>query len=140
MFVVLVPVYRIGLPVHSVEARQQALFGFIFSPFSASDLFQHIASNTSAPIGFEVYDGTRAGSVNLLGGPARTTSPVTYQSAEVMNVAGRDWLAVVSSTEPAVTDGSRAAVTTLAVGLLLSALLFLTMRAQVPRVGGYGPT
>ena len=131
MFVVLVPVYRIGLPVHSVAARQQALFGFIFSPFSASELFQHVAANTSSPIGFEVYDGTSASPVSLLGGPTRTTTPVIYQSAEVVNVAGRDWLAVVSSTEPAITDGSRAAVTTLAVGVLLSLLLFLTMHAQV---------
>jgi signal transduction histidine kinase/ActR/RegA family two-component response regulator len=131
MFVVLVPVYRIGLPVDSDAARRQALFGFVFSPFNASELLQHIAANTSTPISFEVYDGRHASSVTLLGGHARTTTPVTIRSPEVVNVAGRDWLAVVSSAEPVITSGSRAAMTTLAVGLLLSLLLFLTMRAQV---------
>jgi signal transduction histidine kinase/CheY-like chemotaxis protein len=131
MFVVLVPVYRVGLPVHSVDTRQQALFGFIFSPFSADDLFQHIAANASTPIAFEVYDGNNARSASLLGGPARTTNAVTYQSTEGVNVAGRNWLVIVSSTEPVITAGSRAAVATLAGGLLLSILLLLTMRAQV---------
>jgi len=130
-FVVLVPVYRIGMPVQTVGERQQALFGFVFSPFNASELFQQIAANSSAPIAFAVYDGKAADSANLLGAPAGQTSSVTYESADVVNVAGRNWLVVVRSTESPVSVGSRLALGTLVGGLVLSLLLLLITRAQV---------
>ena len=129
MFVVLVPVYR---PVHPVDKRQQALFGFVFSPFSAPDLFHQIAAHISSPIGFDVYDGHTASSAGRLGGAAATTDPVTYQSAEVIKVAGRDWLVVLKSTEPVVGGAlPLLAIGTLVGGLSLSLLWFLVMRAQV---------
>jgi signal transduction histidine kinase/CheY-like chemotaxis protein len=131
MFVVLVPVYRVGLPKQSVDARRQSIFGFIFSPLSAADLFQGIASTTSTRVEFAVHDGTTANSDTLLTAPARTTNRVTYQSAQVVTVAGRNWLVDVSSTDPVVGDTSQVAAGTLAGGLLLALLLLLTMQAQV---------
>ena len=130
-FVALVPVYRTGMPVQTTDERRDALFGFVFSPFSASRLFQQIVANTSAPIVFDVYDGNVARSSNLLGGPAPETERAAHQSSNVMNVGGRTWRVVVRSTEVPAPIGSRPALGTLTGGLFLSLLLLLITRAQV---------
>ncbi|HUF10763.1 MAG TPA: ATP-binding protein, partial [Rhodothermales bacterium] len=130
-FVVHVPVYRTDTPLQTVEQRQDALLGFVFSPFSASELFQRITANTSAPIVFAVYDGHTASPANLLFGPSGMTKPTKDQSADVMNIAGRDWLVVVRSAEPPAGVGSLVAWATLLGGMSFSLLLLLITRAQV---------
>lgn len=129
-FVVLVPVYRIGLPLQAVDERQRALFGAVFSPFSASKLFQQVVANASPPIVFEVYDGKAAEPPNLLGSSGGITDGAPYESAEAVNVAGRDWLVVVRA-KAGVDIEARPALGTLLAGLFLSFLLLLITRAQV---------
>ena len=71
MFVVLVPVYRIGLPVHSVRRGSRRSLDS-FSVHSAPPTCFSISPRTRQRRSvFEVYDGTRATSVSLLGGPAQ---------------------------------------------------------------------
>ncbi|HKY22977.1 MAG TPA: CHASE domain-containing protein [Vicinamibacterales bacterium] len=130
-FVVLVPVYRIGMLLDTVEDRRRALFGFVFSPFSASKLFQQVVANISPAIVFEVYDGKVASKANLLGDRAHNTHAGAYQSADIVSAVGRPWLVVVRSTEAPVAVGPRPAVGTLFGGLLFSLLLLLITRGQV---------
>ena len=129
-FVVLVPVYRIGLPRQTVDERRRAFFGFVFSPFSASKVFQVVA-NASPPMLFEVYDGKAPNPPNLLGRSGGDTHGAAYESAEAVVVAGRDWLVVVRATAPSVDIGPRPALGTLLGGLFVSVLLLLITRAQV---------
>ena len=131
MFVVLVPVYRMGLPNDSVDKRRESILGFIFSPLSATDVLRQVAANTSAHIDFDVYDGSTPSSDRLLGGRPGAETRVTYRSPQQVTVGGRTWLVDVRSTEPETNEQSRVAVGTLAGGLLLALMLLLIMQAQV---------
>jgi signal transduction histidine kinase/ActR/RegA family two-component response regulator len=130
-FVVLVPVYRVGMPVRTIEDRRGAVVGFVFSPVSASALIQQIVKQASLPVVFEVYDGSSASPERLLGELAGTPNPMADQSNGVVNAAGREWLVVVRSTDVPSGLEPRLALEPLLGGLLLSALLFLVTRAQI---------
>ncbi len=130
-FIVLVPVYRVGMPVRTAEDRHGALVGFVFSPITASVLIQQIVKQASLPVVFDVYDGSSASPQRLLGGLAGTPIPTADESNGVVNAAGREWLVVVRSTDAPIALEPRLALEPLLGGLLLSTLLFLVTRAQI---------
>ena len=129
--VVLMPVYRAGMPLHTTDDRQGALMGFVFSPFSASDLIQQVVKQTSLSVVFQVYDGGYAHPASLLGELPGTPHSMAYRSEGVVNAGGREWLVVVRSVDAPIDLEPRLAVGPLLGGLLLSTLLFLVTRAQV---------
>jgi signal transduction histidine kinase/ActR/RegA family two-component response regulator len=130
-FVVLVPVYRIGMPVRTREDRQSAVVGFVFSPLSAPSLIQQIAKQTTLPVVFEVYDGSSVTPERLLGEHAGPPNPMADQSRGVVNAAGREWLVVVRSTDAPNGIEPRLALEPLLGGTMLATLLFLVTRAQI---------
>ncbi len=54
-----VPVYRRGLPIHTVAARRAALVGWVFCPFRMSDLMP-VIGNHVGDMTFELFDGALA--------------------------------------------------------------------------------
>jgi signal transduction histidine kinase/CheY-like chemotaxis protein len=130
-FALLVPVYRTGTPVKTVEDRRRELIGFVFSPVGANDLLKQIVPDSADPLTFEVYDGPVATSAKLLSEPASVTDQVRYQSAVSLPVGGRDWRVVVRSVGPPVTGIPQAARRTLFVGLLLSFTLLAISTVQL---------
>jgi signal transduction histidine kinase/ActR/RegA family two-component response regulator len=130
-FVVLVPVYRVRMPVQTVAERQAALFGFVFGTFSAPELFDQVTSSNAPSILFDVYDGKVADPASLLSRPSALTDSDSYHSSDAVNAAGRDWLVVVRSLRAPVGTHSRFAPGPLIGGLFLSWLLLLISRAQL---------
>jgi signal transduction histidine kinase len=129
-FIVYVPIYRTGAPIQTVEERQRALVGFVFSPFQPVALFNHIGDEMPS-VAFEVYDGALPQPAALLHRSADSTGTLGYQSTRLVHVAGRDWLMILTSLGGTVVGFPPAARWTLIAGMLLSLMLFVTTRVQV---------
>ncbi|MDP3866118.1 MAG: CHASE domain-containing protein [Rhodoferax sp.] len=56
-FLMYVPVYRQGMPLNSVEARWQALLGFVYSPYRMDDLMQGILGGRDLVVDFTLHNG-----------------------------------------------------------------------------------
>jgi PAS domain S-box-containing protein len=134
-FLIYLPIYR-G-PHATLEQRRQNLAGFVYSPLRADDLFHRIlAPSLAGELSVKIYDGGKLSPLHLLHESippdadsegyrprfARTTS---------MDVAGRTW-ELVLATRPEFDAGSgvNLAPWILAVGAVVSALLFVVTRSQ----------
>ena len=130
LFVLVIPIYRLGMPRDTVEARRQWLTGFVFSPFNAEDILEQFMANATGLVSLEVYDGT-VSSANLLSTSKIVSDGSRLESTGPVQLADRNWLVAVKSLEGPVIAQWQIAPRTLLVGLLLSALLFLITSAQV---------
>src|SRR6267142_6880009 len=71
-FLIYVPIYENDRTPTTVDERREALLGFVYSQFRASDFLKSIlAIKNTGDIDFQLYDGPQASSENLL---ADTTS------------------------------------------------------------------
>jgi signal transduction histidine kinase len=129
-FVLLIPVYRLGMPVDTVDARRRWLTGFVFSPINAEDVLAQFVANTAGLVSLEVYDGTGEVS-NLLGRSHLVRERARFESTGSVQIGGRQWLVRVKSLDGPLTAEWQTATGTLLVGLLLSICLFLITSAQV---------
>lgn len=103
-FLIYVPVYKnIEIP-DTIEKRQMAIDGFIYSPFRAGEFLAEIEKEASAShIGIAIYDGA-IDSNHLLANskgqvvptdPANLSDPersVSYLVDKELEVAGREWI------------------------------------------------
>jgi signal transduction histidine kinase len=123
-FLMFVPVYTTEKAPPAVEQRRDALYGFIYAPFSANNLFEVISRERGV---VTVQDGdTQLFSDDLAGREAKPR----YTALRRIPVAGREWT-VSFASPPAPLHLSALTVTTLAGGLLISVLLFFLMRVQL---------
>ncbi|HEX7997302.1 MAG TPA: CHASE domain-containing protein [Pyrinomonadaceae bacterium] len=129
-FLIYVPVYRGGQIPAGVAERQQALLGFVYSPFRVDDLLQGIFGNeTYRSIDFEIYDGAEPSARNLLHRSAQSINKEThspqYTASTKLDVAGRTWHINFSSRpEFDEVSGTRLVPLIPMGGLLISVLLF----------------
>jgi signal transduction histidine kinase/CheY-like chemotaxis protein/integral membrane sensor domain MASE1 len=56
-FLLLVPIYRAGSPIETVEERRAALTRFIYAPFVAEDFFAGIVDRMNGQIDVDVFQG-----------------------------------------------------------------------------------
>ncbi|HEY5619089.1 MAG TPA: CHASE domain-containing protein [Vicinamibacterales bacterium] len=129
-FILYVPIYRTGASIQTVDERRRALVGFVFSPFHSVAFFKNIVGDTPS-VAFEVYDGVMPQPAALLHRSTRDTDVLQYQSTQLVHVAGREWLTIVTSLGGAVVGFPSAARWTLIAGMLLSVMLFVMTRVQV---------
>ena len=129
--VAFIPVYRHPARQRSLEERRRAFLGFVFSPLNSHRLFEHVVELKVPSLGFEIYDGTTPTADDSLGGLHLGTTPARYQTAETVQIAGREWLfeARVGGDTTAIVPP--AAAQTFAGGFILSFLIFVISRAQV---------
>lgn len=52
------PVYRFQAPVDTLEARREALLGFVYSPFRSRDLLEGILGKVQRDVVYQLYDGS----------------------------------------------------------------------------------
>ncbi|MBA2279285.1 CHASE domain-containing protein [Candidatus Saccharibacteria bacterium] len=57
-FVLFHPVYKINMPLDSIEQRRAAIIGYIYTPFRAEELFGTIFDSNDPNFSFEIYDST----------------------------------------------------------------------------------
>ncbi|HYU77899.1 MAG TPA: CHASE domain-containing protein, partial [Vicinamibacterales bacterium] len=130
-FVLVIAVYRLGVPLPTLDARRRALVGFVFSAFRSEQLLQSIVTSISPSLVFDVYDGTAAMPEALLSKANPPGMSGRYRSSEVIEVGGREWLIAANSIADPPSLIPPAARQTLFGGLALSFMLFLITRAQV---------
>lgn len=135
-FLIYLPLYETGAPLETVDHRQAALKGFVYSPFRADDLLIGIFGDETNPrIDFEVYDGLEPEPQQLLHRSNRS-GPGPYrprfQTTTKLNVAGQTWtLAFMTRPSFEIASGREVAPSIFGVGLLVSFILFGITRSQV---------
>jgi signal transduction histidine kinase len=134
-FLIYVPVYRIGSSPTTVEARREALVGYVYSPFRTDDLLHGILGPGGPPIGFTAYDGpspTPGREMHVA--DARETEPSPGESLTTtytINMAGRPWTLVFTGQRHF--DGSSPkwiVPLTITGGLMVSFALFAIVASQ----------
>ena len=125
-FLVYVPVYTTpGVPATAAE-RRQFLYGFVYAPFRTVDLFSRLfGRDLPRGISIQVSDGER----QLYAAGEMPVDP-RFTATRTLPVAGRTWTVRFASTASWVGTPFRNALGTLAVGLILSGLLFALLRTQ----------
>ena len=128
--VLFIPVYHVTDPLQTVEQRRRALNGFVFGPVSLPKVLPQIVTATTPSVRFDIYDGA-------VGDPAaqalRSTSAEgvsRFTAMELVHVAGRNWRVALRSSETRAGMVSPTGWRTLAVGLLISILIFVITRGQ----------
>lgn len=130
-FVFLLPVYRPGAPIGTVEERRASIFGWIYCPFDVKDLMKGIVGGGVQDIDFEIYDGIEIISENLLYAtrpdlrvpdlPARPS----FADASTIEVGERVWmLNFLSRPEFDATADRSMPILVLLAGFLGSLLIF----------------
>src|SRR5262245_49286001 len=131
-FLIYAPVYRNKSDTSTVEARRNALLGFVYSPFRADDFITSIVSDKDYDVSFDIYDGDRVDPAQLLHRSSSEPAKARLTNTTTLEVAGRRWT-IAFTTKPSFDVASnRTLVTyTLAAGLFLSLLFFAVTRAEV---------
>lgn len=139
-FLIYVPVYGGGKMPGTVEARRQALKGWVYSPFRADDLMRGIYGADPPDIHIRVYDGTATAPQDLLhdGAAAGSSLPAgkdpAYAGRLTITVASRPWTVAMSSLPAFEADIDRQKPRLVLIGgLLTSLLLFAATAAMAAR-------
>jgi len=131
--------FRVYLPVYlsagasgRADERRSELRGFVFSALDAAEF---VAASVPQPddgqVAFRVFDAGATAPLFASDGASAAVNDASYTMSRKLNLAGRDWRVEFHST-PYFDQTSRLHVVPylLGGGLLLSGLLFFTMRAQ----------
>ncbi|WNG32897.1 response regulator [Archangium violaceum] len=135
-FLLYLPVYRGGQTPATVEARREALVGFVYSPFRADDLLNGIFGIEHKPrVSFQVYDGTAVAPEHLLHvshDPEVLAREPMFTTTKTLTVAGRSWTLTFASLPSFDETASEfVVVPSLVAGVLVSLAFFFLTRAQV---------
>jgi PAS domain S-box-containing protein len=137
-FLIYVPVYRGGQTPETIEARREALQGFVYSPFRADDLLRGIFGHEEQrAVDFRVYDGDEETGGALLhdylhaSEQGNASYKPRFTASIKFPVAGRTWsLAFVTRPEFDAASGMNLVPFTFGGGILVSLLLFGLTLAQ----------
>lgn len=101
-FMIVLPVYRKGMPHNTVAERRSALFGFIYARFRMEDLLgDAVGATLRQELYFNVFDGGYAGSavssqaerpLYEFRAASALIEPPRFKSVSRLEVAGRDWI------------------------------------------------
>lgn len=93
-FLVYLPVYRRGMPVETVDQRQAALAGFVYSPVRAEALMGDMLDSQLPDLGFALYDGPARPDALLYRSDADTPSRQgAHRLTTTLALPGRTWTA-----------------------------------------------
>jgi len=93
-----VPSYRITLPLETVQQRQEALRGFIYSPIRMDDLVVGALGKIPSGIDFTIHGGVQPAPENLLYSSAQIRRPASqaahtslFNSSKSIDIYGANW-------------------------------------------------
>jgi PAS domain S-box-containing protein len=129
-FLIYAPVYRNGADVSTVKARQDALLGFVYSPYRTEDFIAPVLADKAFDVAFKIYDGDEVKPENVLHDAPFEAQPELSKQTTI-EVAGRHWTLLYATKPSFQFSSSRSFVPyTFVAGLLLSVLFFGVTRAQ----------
>jgi CHASE1-domain containing sensor protein len=135
-FLIFLPVYKNGMPIGTVEERQEALMGFISAVFRAEDLFTSFLNTFPefSNVHLEVVDllAQKTGEENFLifNKHDEAYSDYKFTAQKSMSVGGREWILSFYELPGFVKSVGTERYIPVAVifaGVLLSILLFLIL-------------
>jgi diguanylate cyclase (GGDEF)-like protein/PAS domain S-box-containing protein len=138
--VMYMPVYRTGALYTSRADRRANIVGWVFAPFSMSNLMSGIIGEHTADFDIELYDGTQITDEMLLSDDdtiSISKKPnVLFKTAINLDIAGRNWIMLVSSHpafEARLNNGKPRFVANIGicVSLLLTLLVWLLARGRM---------
>ncbi|MDA0368898.1 MAG: CHASE domain-containing protein [Proteobacteria bacterium] len=128
-FLMYLPYYGRGGDPQDVDARRQAIVGFVYSPFRAGNLMNGILGIGPDDVRLEIFDGATTSSQELLYDSAGSKAPSAepkFAATRVLTTGRRQWALRVTSL-PSFEASTRADETEMVVlfgGTLLSFLVF----------------
>ncbi|HEY6898815.1 MAG TPA: CHASE domain-containing protein [Rhodocyclaceae bacterium] len=128
------PVYRHGAAVDTVEARRAALSGYVYSPFRTRDLMLSILGHSWPEVALDVYAGRSTQADALLyadAGKGAAAGSDAFERSETFDPFGQVWTLRFRPTPQfeAGIDRQKGLLVFIA-GALVSLLLFAMARAQ----------
>jgi signal transduction histidine kinase/ActR/RegA family two-component response regulator len=133
-FLLYVPVFRGGLIPQTVEARREALLGFVYIPFRAGDLLEGtFGEGRPSRVAFTLDDGEGVDPSRRLyaSHDSREVERARHRQTVQLEVAGRPWTLHVASLPAFEASSARPLVWPLgALGLVVSAVLYLLASGQ----------
>ena len=119
----LLPVYRNGLPHDTTPQRRAAITGWVYAPFRIGDVMAGLGAERSGRLDVEIYDGTVIAPNTLMYDGRGTHYADGRVAMQQISIAGHRWTLRLS--EPPGIAGSRADKPHLiaGAGVLLSVLL-----------------
>jgi CHASE1-domain containing sensor protein len=123
-----VPVYRRGLVPATLDARREALLGWVYAPFRPSDMMAPLVTDPSPLRGIRLFEESSAGERRELyrddWSPPAGARPVAPVRASI-EFLGRRWILEAEPGERLLTEGdSRRPEALLAIGTLMSLMIF----------------
>jgi len=98
-FVMYVPVFRPGMPTGTPQERDAAAQGFVFATFRAAELAADVLDPTLArSVEATLYDGAPAPESLYAASGKGAGNPAVFRREAAVDVGGRRWTAVLSST------------------------------------------
>jgi diguanylate cyclase (GGDEF)-like protein/PAS domain S-box-containing protein len=139
-FVLYMPIYRSKMVPATVEERRATLIGWVSAPFRMDDLMLGILGDRTPNLDIEIYDGEEMSLQTLMyddDNLRRVSSKAVgrFQSAHLIEVAGRQWNLVFNSL-PSFTSGGDTdkpylfAVWGIGTSLLLTLLTWLLLHGR----------
>jgi PAS domain S-box-containing protein len=91
------PIYRKGVAIDTVEARRDALLGYVFAAVRINDLVRVLFRDGLPLANLSVYEGSQASAENLLYGP-HPVPAAEFQKNMSVDMGGKKWLLNLTST------------------------------------------
>ncbi|WP_313952242.1 CHASE domain-containing protein [Accumulibacter sp.] len=134
-FLLMLPLYRNGASIATVEQRREAFAGVVYAAFRMEDLARGVYGREADSFDLTVVDVGRAGSAGVealsllhLTPADAALSSSAYARETRLAFGGREWRLRTEAVDPAVAV-KRTAVTVLTGGALISVLLFALLQA-----------
>lgn len=130
-FLTYLPLYRLEMPISTVEERRAAFVGWVYSPFRMGDLMKGILGEGETNVEYEIFDGTELTKEALLFDSNNVFHAEDADSGElwsrtkILNLQGRTWTIVYTAGSNQLTEAESAQPTMVgAAGLVVDLLLF----------------
>lgn len=92
-FLIVLAHYDTRTPASDLDSRRQAVRGFVYAQFKASDFFSAaLFPSARSPVQITVYDQATGPGRPLFNSHLRSTPGETLRERRVMSVAGRQWM------------------------------------------------
>lgn len=142
-FLTYIPVYENNLPLETVEQRQKAFMGWVYSAFRVNDLMNGILGTRDPNVDFEIYDSSSLSKESLLFDSNEKINiekngfNPDFETVKSVEVQGRPWTIHINSGKEFIPLNDKRLPVYIALGLLFIDLLlfyiFLSMHTLQKR-------
>jgi PAS domain S-box-containing protein len=100
-FLLYQPVYQHGVPLDTVSERREALMGYVYGPFRATDFLKAVLGDLMADVHLEVFDAPpESRPAPMFASQARAAAEgFKYERSRTLDLMGHSWLLKLQPTE-----------------------------------------